>query len=72
MTQYDYSLLLGKMREHKFTQEKAAKAIGISETSLNLTLNNKRNFRQSEILTLCSFLNIPVSKIDKYFFSQIL
>ncbi len=68
MAEYDYSKLLGVMKEHGFTQEALAKAIGISECSLNLTLKNKRNFRQNEILIACQVLHIPTEDIDKYFF----
>ena len=35
--------------ERGFTQEKLAKTIGISECSMNFSLNNKRNVRQDEI-----------------------
>ena len=42
MEQYDYNKLLGKMREKRFTQDALAEKIGISATSMNLSLNNKR------------------------------
>lgn len=67
---YDYSKLLGKLREKGLTQVDAAKALGISECSLNLTLNNKRPFRQSEILGLCTLLSLPSESIGSYFFTR--
>lgn len=70
MQQYDYSKLLGRMRELGFTQEKLAKAIGISECSMNFSLNNKRNFRQDEISKISSELKIPARNIDSYFFTH--
>lgn len=67
---YDYSLLLGKMREKNYTQEKLAKSLGISECSVNFSLNNKRNFRQDEILKIIELLDIPKTQIEKYFFAH--
>lgn len=65
----DYSELLGKMRSRGFTQARLAKSIGISETSMNLALNNKREFKQSEIQKICLVLEIPFEAIAKYFFA---
>ena len=70
MEQYDYNKLLGKMREKRFTQDALAEKIGISATSMNLSLNNKRDFRQEEILSVCDCLGIPLSKITDYFFCR--
>lgn len=70
MQQYDYSMLLGRMKERGFTQEKLAKTLGISECSVNFSLNNKRNFRQDEILKMTEVLGIPGKKIEEYFFTH--
>lgn len=70
MQRYDYSKLLGLMKERGYTQEVLAKAIGISACSLNFSLNNKRNFRQDEIVQLSKLLNIPVDKYENYFFAH--
>ena len=70
MREYDYSLLLGRMREKGFTQAKLAKALGISETSLNLRLKNKLNFRQDEIISASDILEIPRESLDAYFFAS--
>lgn len=70
MHQYDYSLLLGRMKEKGYTQEKLANALGISESSVNFKLNNRRNFRQDEILRISEILSIPSSKLEKYFFTH--
>ena len=66
----DYSELLGRMRSRGFTQARLAKSIGISETSMNLALNNKREFKQSEIQKICLSLEIPFEEIAKYFFAK--
>lgn len=70
MQQYDYSKLLGRMKEFGYTQEKLAKRLGISECSLNFSLNNKRNFRQDEMLRLGELLSIPTAKFQEYFFTH--
>lgn len=70
MQKYDYSLLLGKIKECNYTQEKLAKAIGISECSVNFSLNNKRNFRQDEIMKITELLGIPKTRIEEYFFTH--
>ncbi len=70
MTNYDYSRLLGLLRERGFTQEIFAKKIGVSACSLNLTLNNKRDFRQDEILRACDVLHISGDQISEYFFTR--
>lgn len=67
MERYDYSKLLGRMRECGYTQAMLAKAIGISETSLNLSLNNKRDFDQDEMIRSCDTLGIPIEQISEYF-----
>lgn len=70
MTNYNYSKLLGAMKERGYTQEALAKAIGISACSMNLTLKNKRDFRQDEILAVGEVLQIPMAEFDRYFFDH--
>lgn len=70
MEQYDYSKLTGRMKEYKYTQETLSKALGISETTLNLSLNNKRDFKQNEMLSICELLRIPKSRLTEYFFAH--
>ena len=69
MERYNYAELLGKMREKGFTQEEMAKTIGISAVSMNMTLNNKRAFRQNEIYKATQMLEILGEDIGEYFFS---
>ena len=66
--QYDYSKLLGRMREKKYTQETLSAAIGMSAQSLNLRLNNKLPFKQDEIITILKCLDVPIEHVDAYFF----
>ena len=67
---YDYSKLLGKIREKGYTQMLLAKQIGVSEATLNFSLCNKRFFKQDEIVNICHALQIDISDVDVYFFSH--
>lgn len=68
MKKYNYSKLLGRMKECGFTQEQLAKEIGISEATLNAKLNNKFNFKADEIDAICRVLDISNEEIGEYFF----
>lgn len=67
---YNYSKLYGLLRERNKTQLEVAKEVGISETALNLKLNNSSVFKQNEITSLCEALNIPAQEIPDYFFCR--
>lgn len=67
---YDYSKLLGRMREKKVTQSELADMLDLSETSLNRKLKNKTQFKQREMSKICDFLAIPKGHIDAYFFAR--
>lgn len=66
---FNYSKLLGRMRECGFTQEQLAKAIGINKGTLSVKLNNRFSFTQEEILAICKLLNIPICEIGEYFYA---
>lgn len=68
MREYNYSRLLGRMKECGETQESVAKAINISVSSLNQKLKNRRDFSQTEIKNICRFLKID--DIRAYFFAD--
>lgn len=70
MQQYDYSKLTGRIKECGYTQESLSKILGISETTLNFSLNNKRNFKQDEMLKMCEVLHISKNRITEYFFTH--
>lgn len=67
--EFNYSKLLGRMKECGFTQEQLAKAIGINKGTLSAKLNNRFSFSQEEILAICKLLNIPVCEIGEYFYA---
>lgn len=66
--QFDYSKLLGRIKECGFTQETLAKRIGIAESSMCLKLNNKADFRKIEVFLICEALEIEIHEIGAYFF----
>ena len=67
--QFDYSKLLGRIRECGFTQETLAKHIGIAKSSMCLKLNNKANFTHPEVFLICKALEIAITEIGVYFFT---
>lgn len=58
------------MREKGYTQLALAKALKSSETTVNFKLNNKRPFKQDEMLVICKVLGIPLEQVEDYFFSH--
>lgn len=66
---YDYRKLLGRIVEVYGTQYSFAEAMGLSEHSLSVKLNNRRNFKQTEIKKACELLNIAPSEMSDYFFT---
>lgn len=67
---YDYSKLLGRIKECGKTQESLALEIGTSTSTLSQKLNNKGAFTQSEIRRISSSLVIPKEDIGTYFFAE--
>ena len=67
--EFDYSKLLGRIKECGYTQETLAKEIGITESSMSLKLTNKTHFKQIEIRLICKVLKIQSSEIGVYFFT---
>lgn len=66
---FDYSKLRGKIREIFKTQEKFANTMGLSTTSLSAKLNNKVEWKPSEIDKACELLKIDKEDIPVYFFT---
>lgn len=67
---FDYSKLLGRMRETNMTQLKLANKLGISAASLNNKLKSKTSFTSSEMYRIAMNLKIPDNDISDYFFKQ--
>ena len=67
--QFDYSKLLGRIKECGYTQERLAKEIGMAIATMNLKLNNKAYFKQPEIEKIRKILGIGIEEIGAYFFT---
>lgn len=68
--QFEYSKLLGRIKECGYTQEKLAEEIGLTKTTMSLKLNNRAFFTQPEIFKIRWILRIPDEEIVAYFFTQ--
>lgn len=66
---FNYSKLLGRMKEMGFTFAALAKAIGISKGTLSAKLNNHYPFTGDEMIAICNVLNIAIKDIALYFFA---
>ena len=66
--EFDYSKLLGRIREYGYTQKTLAIAVEMSVSQLNQCLKNKANFKHKKILAICKVLNIPISDIGAFFY----
>lgn len=67
---FNYSKLLGRIRELGFTQERVAFDIGIGSDTLSKKLNNKSSFSTKEVVAICQLLDISKAEIGAYFFAQ--
>lgn len=67
---FDYQSLLGKIVEKYGTQYNFSVAIGLSERSLSLKLNNKVSWKDSEIYKASKLLGIEDVDIPNYFFKR--
>lgn len=66
---YDYSSLLGKITEKFGTQYNFAIAMGLSERTVSLKLNDKVTWKDDEILKAVHVLELNPQDIPKYFFN---
>ena len=66
---FDYSKLLGKIKEKGYTLKTFAESINISASTLSLKLSNKANFTQKEMFKACEVLGFESKNIGVYFFT---
>ena len=66
---FNYSALIGRIIEKYGNRYAFAYAIGLSERSLSLKLNNKVSWKDKEIAKACELLSIPKEEIQVYFFN---
>lgn len=67
--EYDFSKLLGKIKEVFGKNSAFAKSMGLSERTTSLKLNGKVGWKQKEIEDACQLLGIPRPEIVDYFFT---
>lgn len=56
--------------EKGFTQDQIAEKLGISSTSLNYKINNKTEFKASEIKKLSEILELTQDQVNDIFFAE--
>jgi transcriptional regulator with XRE-family HTH domain len=66
---YNYSKLLGRMKECGITQEQLAKALDKDVSTLSAKFNNKSQFKAEEMDAICKVLDISNEEIGAYFFA---
>lgn len=67
---YNYSKLLGRIKECGLTQEQLAKAIGKNKSTISAKVNNQFSFTQGEMDDICKVLDISNDEIGEYFFAH--
>ncbi len=67
--EYDYSKLLGRIKEICGRQDIFAERMGLSERAVSLKLNNKLAWKQPEMEKAAEVLNFSTSEIQLYFFT---
>ena len=68
---HDYSKLQGAIKEHFGKQGAFAVAMGLSERSVSLKLNNLRCWTQDEMRAFCNLIGVEYTEIPKYFFTLV-
>lgn len=66
---YNYSKLLGRIKECGLTQETLANAIGKNKSTISAKLNGRYPFTAKDIDDICRVLNISNDEIGDYFFA---
>lgn len=66
---YDYSSLSGKIVEKYVTQYNFAIAMGLSERSISLKINNKVSWKNDEMYKACQLLGIDIQYLHQFFFT---
>lgn len=70
MVTFDYSKLRGRITEKYGSQGLFAQALGCSERTISLKMNNLRAWTQRDIVKASELLDIHEDEIQDYFFKQ--
>lgn len=68
-TDYDYSKLLGLIKEKGLTQEAVAREISRNPCTISQKINNKGVFTAAEIDAIRELLGIAIENVGAYFFT---
>lgn len=71
MVIYDYKKLRGAIKEVFESQAQFALAMGMSESTLSLKLNNKAEWTQDEMVLAMKLIGRPLDEINVYFFTHL-
>lgn len=66
---FDYRKLRGKIIEKYGSFLNFSDAVGISNTTISLCINNKQTWNQQNIIKVSEKLEIPQEEIPVYFFT---
>ena len=66
--QFNYSALLGLIKEKGHTQESVATAVHMTPSTLSAKLNGRYPFKQTDIQNIADVLDISAADIGRYFF----
>lgn len=67
---FDYSRLRGRIIEKYGTQGAFSRALGVSERTMSLKLNNRIFFSQDEINKSLFLLGLSIRDVQEYFFNE--
>lgn len=67
--EYDFSRLLGRIKEKGYTQEAVSNVISRNPCTFSQKINNKGTFTAAEIAAMCRVLEIEKAEIGVYFFT---
>ena len=68
--EFDYSKLLGTIKEHGMTAGEFAKKIRVNPCTFSQKISSKAFFKQQEIMAAVKLLEIEKNKIGEYFFKE--
>ena len=68
--QFDFSKLLGRMKEYGYTQQTMAESIGMNKGTMSQKLNNHSFFASDEIDAISVRLDILPRNVGIYFFCK--
>lgn len=66
---FDFSKLLGRIKEYGYTQASVANILGISENAFTNKIKCRHYFTALEIASICNLLAIVKEEIGIYFFT---